>query len=616
MLRSRFLWKLYAVYAVVILLSSFFVGSTVTKRVESETVREVDQRLSSIAVTLREGTRRQIVEAANPSTGAATAAAGLQSEITHIGSLLDVRLTVVRVDGLVLADSEHLPERMENHAGRPEIIQAYAEGSGSATRFSKTLGQTLRYFAVPLVVDDESVAVVRSSLPLTDLEGRLDQLQSAVFFGALLATLAALFLGFLHARRVTRPILSMVKAAEEIAAGDYEQRVHSSSRDELGILARAFNTMSRELRGSIAALNTDRNKLTAILASMEEGVVAVDRDERVVHINGVAGSLLKVEPDQVLGRPIWEVARLREVSEVLDAVLESSQHQHTAVHFPGSPERVLELRGTPLWAQSGIAGAVLILQDVSLLRHLETMRQDFVANVSHELKTPLTAIRGMIETLLDDPEISPEMRDRFLGRVLLQAQRMGTLVNDLLSLAHLESAEAFSDPQPVDLVDSILQTIQALQPVSEAKQVRIETDFPQETVWSMGDEDFFDQAMANLLNNAIKFSPQGERVEVRLKVEGDVALIEVEDYGIGIEAEHRERLFERFYRVDKARSRELGGTGLGLAIVKHIALSMQGEVSVESTPGSGSTFRLKLPIHSESGLEDQESLMSGEEHDN
>ncbi len=607
MLRSRFLWKLYAVYAVVILLSSFFVGSTVTRRVESETVREVDQRLSSIAVTLREAARHRIVEASAPS---AESAAELQAEITHIGDQLGVRLTIVRLDGLVIADSEQLPERMENHADRPEIIQAYVEGRGSATRFSKTLGRTLRYLAVPLVEDGAPVAMVRSSLPLTDLEGRLDQLQHAVFVGALLATLAALFLGFLHARRVTRPILSMVKAAEEIAAGDYEQRVHSSSRDELGILARAFNTMSRELRGSIAALSTDRNKLTAILSSMEEGVVAVDRDERVVHINEVAGDLLKVEPDQVVGRPIWEVAKLREVSEVLSAVLESSENQNTVVHFPGSPERVLELRGTPLWAGTGLAGAVLILQDVSRLRHLETMRQDFVANVSHELKTPLTAIRGMIETLLDDPDIDSARRDRFLQRVLLQAQRMGTLVNDLLSLAHLESAEAFSDPQPVDLATSIEQTILALQPVSEAKQVRIETDLPVESVWSMGDEDFFDQAIANLLNNAIKFSPRGKRVEVRLRVEGEEAWIEVEDHGIGIEAEHRDRLFERFYRVDKARSRELGGTGLGLAIVKHIALSMQGEVSVESTPGSGSTFRLKLPIQPESGLEGQEPLQN------
>ncbi len=599
MLRSRFLWKLYAVYAVVILLSSLFVGGMVKKRVESETLDEVDRRLSSIALTLREGARQQIIDtAADPGMGAQPAT-HLQNDISRIGELLKVRLTVVRVDGLVLADSKESPERMENHAKRPEIMQALAEGSGSATRFSKTLGRALRYLAVPLAVDGKPLAVVRSSLPLTDLEDRLGRLQRAVFLGALLATLAALFLGFLHARRVTRPILSMVKAAEEIAAGDYEQRVHSPSRDELGTLARAFNTMSRELRGSVAALDTDRKKLTAILSSMEEGVVAVDRDERVVHINDVAADLLKVRSNQVLGRPIWEIARLREVSEVLGAVLKSSQTQNQVVCFPGSPERVLELRGTPLWAESGISGAVLILQDVSLLRHLETMRQDFVANVSHELKTPITAIRGMIETLLDDPEIDPRRRDRFLGRVLLQAQRMGTLVTDLLSLAHIESAEPFSDPVPVDLAESIRQTIQALQPVSEAKKVRIQADLPAETVWSLGDEELFDQAVANLLNNAIKFSPEGERVEVRLKIDGEDALIEVEDFGIGIEAEHRERLFERFYRVDKARSRELGGTGLGLAIVKHIALSMQGEVSVDSTPGSGSTFRLRLPISPE-----------------
>ena len=595
MLRSRFLWKLYAGYALVILLSSLFVGGLVARRVESETLEETDRRLRSIAFLVREVVRDHV----GPDGSDIGAFPVLQDRIREMGSEVDVRLTVVRRDGVVVADSDTDPTRMENHADRPEILEAYSYGTGRATRFSKTLGKKQRYFAIPSGHGRRSM-VVRSSLPLTVLEERLGDLRRTVFLGALLATMAALFLGFLYARRVTRPILSMAQAATEIAAGAYDQRVHSPGRDELATLARAFNTMSRELRGSISALNADRNKLKAILSSMEEGVVAVDRDERVVHLNGVAAQLLKVSEEHALSRPVWELARLREVSEILGEVLESSENVSRVVRLTGPPERVLDLRATPLLGENGPVGAVLILEDVTRLRHLETMRRDFVGNVSHELKTPVTAIRGMIETLLDDPEIDPALHQRFLQRVLLQTERMGNLVTDLLSLARLESADALSDSAPLDLVDSVKHTIRALQPMSEARSVSIRAELPDEPLYSIGDEEFLGQAISNLLNNAIKFSPEGGRVVVRLRQEGSRASLEVQDFGIGIDARHQERLFERFYRVDKARSRELGGTGLGLAIVKHIALSMDGEVSVESTPGKGSTFRMHLPLTSAS----------------
>lgn len=589
MLRSRFLWKLYAGYALVILLCSAFVGGLVAKRVESETLTETDGRLRTVALVILDLVRQEGLD------GPGLQSHGLQAHMQRLGQKIGIRITIVRADGLVLADSEKDPRLMENHADRPEILAAYADGEGTSTRFSKTLGRVLRYFAVPLNVDAEPTAVVRTSLPLTDLESRLGDLRRAVFLGALLAALTALFVGFLYARRVTRPILSMAHAAEDIAGGDYEQRVDSPGRDELGTLARAFNTMTRELRGSISAMEADRTKLGAILSSMVEGVVAVDRDERIVHINQVAAQLLTVTSENVLSRPIWEIARLHEASELLGEVLSEAKNAQRVLRMPGSPERVVELRASPLMSEGRLSGAVLILEDVTQLRHLETMRQDFIGNVSHELKTPVTVIRGMIETMIDDPEMPGEIRDRFLAKALIQTERMGGLVTDLLSLAHIESAESLADRVPLDVRVGISRSVRDLQPLAEGRGVTIHHELPDAPVYTLGDEEFLVQAVTNLLNNAIKYSPRGSAVEVRLDVEEQRAAISVRDQGPGIEARHQERLFERFYRVDKARSRELGGTGLGLAIVKHISLSMGGEVSVDSTPGQGSVFRIRLP---------------------
>ena len=584
MLRSRFLWKLYAGYALVILLSSAFVGGLVAKRVEVETLDETDDRLRTVALVVRDLVLLRGLEAAD-----------VQTQIHRLGEDIDIRVTVVRLDGVVVADSEKDPAHMENHAGRPEIQAAYRDGEGRSTRFSKTLGRVLRYLATPLHVDGEQIGVIRTALPLTALESRLVDVRRAVFLGAVLATVAALFVGFLYARRVTRPILSMALAAEEIAGGDYEQRVDSPGRDELGTLARAFNTMTRELRGSISAMEADRNKLTAILSSMVEGVVAVDRDERIVHINEVAAQLLKVTSDHVLARPIWEIARLHEASELLGEVLHDAKSAQRVLRMPGSPERVVELRASPLMSDGRLSGALLVLEDVTQLRHLETMRRDFVGNVSHELKTPVTVIRGMVETMIDDPDMPAETRDRFLAKVLTQAERMGDLVTDLLSLAHIEAAKSLADRTPLDLRTGTLRAVCVHQPLADGRGVTIRQILPPEPVFTLGDEELLVQAVGNLLSNAIKYSPDGGSVEVRLTVEDSRAVIAVEDRGPGIEARHQERLFERFYRVDKARSRELGGTGLGLAIVKHIALSMGGAVSVESTPGKGSTFRIHLP---------------------
>ena len=585
MLRSRFLWKLYAGYAVLILSTSALIGGLVAQQVQEETMTDTDLRLIAVAVLVRDIVHEHDKHGELSS---------LEPRLIQLDERIATRLSIVSADGQLLADSRR-GTTSESLADRPEIRLAYEEGVGTSTRWSNVADRTMRYLALPVERGGAPFAVVRASLPLTALQERLVSVRRVVLFGASVATAVALIVGLLWARRVTLPLKQMAEAAERIAGGAYDQRVESPSRDELGKLAKAFNRMSQELRETVAELANDRKKLTAILSSMDEGLVAVDRDERIMHMNQVAGHLLGLDPEAVTGAPIWEATRLRDISEILAETLEEGESTERAVRLPGVRDRVLELRAAPLVTDAGITGAVLVVEDTTQLRHLETMRQDFVANVSHELKTPVTAIRGMVETMLDDPDIEPVRRERFLHRVVSQVERMGNLVTDLLSLARLESDSSMLDIHSLDLREPVRASVRSLQPVSESREVRLEPQLPADPVMVMGDEEALQQAISNLLDNALKFSPKGGAVKVRIELSEHLAAVEVEDHGVGIEAHHRERLFERFYRVDKARSRALGGTGLGLAIVKHISRALGGNVSVDSTPGRGSTFRIHLP---------------------
>lgn len=587
MFRSRFLWKLYVGYALLILLTTSIVGGLVALQIARRTLAETDRRLEAEAVLLRDiaahtvGTPQQ---------------AALQSRVKALGEKIGTRLTVIGIDGNVLADSDEIPGLMNNHGDRPEVLLAHSSAIGTATRYSQTLGQRMRYLALPIDSGGDTIGWVRTSLPLTSITSRLAELRNAVLVGAAVAAVVALGLGFLFARRVTRPVLSMAVAAESIAAGDYEKQVEIGSNDELGALARAFNVMSRHLRTSILTINADRRKLTAILSSMVEGVVAADRDERVVHMNAASGRMLGVEPSHALSQPIWSTIRVREVSEAISEALQREKVVHRVVRLPGSPDRILDLHASPLDSGNGVmAGVVLVLDDITQLRRLETMRRDFLGNVSHELKTPVTAIRALVETVLDDPQMPSDMRRRFLRKVRTQAERLSSLVSDLLSLSRFESESEALDIEPIDVREPVEASIRALSVPAAAAGVEIQGDLPAQPVTVVGDPEALQQAVTNLIDNAVKYA-QADTIAVRVAATGDDAFIEVEDDGLGIEPRHHERIFERFYRVDKARSRELGGTGLGLAIVKHITLAHSGSVCLDSQTGEGSTFQLRLPL--------------------
>jgi two-component system phosphate regulon sensor histidine kinase PhoR len=373
--------------------------------------------------------------------------------------------------------------------------------------------------------------------------------------------------------------------------------------DEIGDLANAINGMTGQLRTQIDTITADRNMTLAILASMVEGVVAIDRDEYVVHVNSAAEAILGIDAATARGRRIWEVTRIVEVSEALADAMNENRVRVSEVRIPKpQKDQVIQLIGAPLRnAKDTLMGAIVVLHDMSELRQLEAVRRDFVANISHELKTPLAAIRGLVETLIDDGNMDRATHDRFVEKIHDQSMRLSSIVSDLLTLSRLESDQGHAQYEALDFREAVVESYRAQVHVAETKRVEIRANVWDEPVIIEGDGEALRELVDNLVNNAIKYTPEGGHVDIGLSVEGPNAILSVKDTGIGIAPEDQGRVFERFYRVDKARSRQLGGTGLGLSIVKHVALAHGGAVSLKSAPGKGSTFRVQIPLRREHG---------------
>ena len=589
MIRSHIFWKLYVVYVVLILISGVLVGVLVAQRTEQESLDDIRSSLEAQAVLLREMGEPSLRGWADSS---------LQERVQAVGRETHTRLTVIRTDGVVIADSDENPAGMDNHGNRPEILAARSGGRGAATRFSDTIGAEMMYLALSVEAEGQVVGYVRTSLPLSRIGQRLGRLRAAVAAGVGVSVLVALMLGFLVARGFTRPLGSMARAADAIASGDYEQRLPAARRDEIGELARALNRMAASCKNRMDTIVADRGKLLTILEGMVEGVVAVDRDEHVVHMNTAAGRILGVSPEASHDRPIWEVTRITEVSTILAETLRGRTDVEGDIRrVAQSRNQFVRMHASPLHNGEGdLVGAVVALHDVSELHRLETVRRDFVANASHELKTPITAIQALVDTLIDDDRMAREGRERFLVKIRNQSARLSLLVSDLLTLSRLESERDAVEHFSVNLCDVVLGSVQAVQPAAEERGVNVSIEVPESAIDLVADEEALGQIVANLLDNALKYTAKGGQVWVRVRTEDGCAVIEVEDTGIGIQPRDLGRIFERFYRADKARSRELGGTGLGLSIVKHVALAHGGRVSVDSVPGTGSTFRVHLPL--------------------
>jgi two-component system phosphate regulon sensor histidine kinase PhoR len=519
--------------------------------------------------------------------------ANLESWAVQLGADSGVRITLIRRDGVVLADSSVEPERvreMQNHRGRPEVRAAFASGRGMNVRRSATTGNTYVYVARTLS-GPGGVTILRLAEPLEQLDALRARLAAAMGLAMLAAGIAILFTSLWLDRRLFEPVSRLIGGAQDLARGRIS-RVAVPDEEELAALALALNRLAATSEQRLEAISRERDNLQEILASMSEGVLVVDRDGRAQMINPAFYQLFDLVGD-FSGRPVLEIIRHPGFARLIEDTLRKRHPQSSQIVLPSPERRTLLLASAVL--SGGERGAVVAARDTTELTRVADMRRDFVANVSHELKTPLAAIRGYAETLRDGALDEPPTARRFTDRILSQCRRLQELLDDLLILSRLEGMDVALDREPVDLEAVARRAVELLAPTAREKRVEIEIR-EEEVPAVQGDAGNLERLLLNLLDNAIKYNRPDGKITVRLGRYGGEALLEVSDTGIGIPAESIPRIFERFYRVDKGRAREEGGTGLGLAIVKHIAQAHGGQVDVESRMGRGSTFRVRLPL--------------------
>lgn len=585
--KKSLLWHLFFSYLIIILLSLVAVTWYSTASIKKFLLRQVELDLEQRALLFRP----MLLGHLSPLDERAIDE--LCKEVSQTGS---TRITVILPWGKVVGDSDHDPAQMDNHFDRPEIAAALEGSRGVATRVSPTLGKEMMYVALALKKDQRTVGVLRTSIPVDDIDNTLDAIQKRIAFAGLIIAALAAVLSLFLSHRIRRPIDDIEKGAESFVRGDFDVHLPSSGVAEIAGLSETMKHMAGELREQIRTITEQRNELEAVLTSMVEGVFGVDQEERLLGMNPSAARILDCNPASAQGRTIQEVIRLSELQRFVVRALSSEEPVEKDLVLYGEAERIVRAHGAPLRdAEGKRVGVLIVLNDVTRLAKLENIRKDFVANVSHEIKTPITAIKGFVETLQEGQNQDPDDVRRFLGIIHRHVDRLEAIVEDLLALSRIEKeAETEEIILEEHLVRVILaRSIQSCENKAEAKKIRFELAC-KEDVKGRINPALLEQAVVNLIDNAINYSEEGKSVTVRAEERDEEILIQVEDHGSGIERKHLDRIFERFYRVDKSRSRKLGGTGLGLSIVKHIMEAHGGRVSVESQPGRGSTFTLHL----------------------
>lgn len=584
--RRRLVWQLYPSYLLLIAVVLVSVGWILPKTLRDfhyqRTAKDLYARAELVAHTFKGAFTRQ-----DPTK--------LEAQIRRLGSQSATRLTLIRDDGMVLADSQDQAARMDNHGQRPEVLQALTGQTGEAIRFSHTIGQIMMYVAIPVHNEQQVVGCVRAALPVSDIEATLSTVYRQLFWLGLGLALLLAPVCWWFSRRLSRPLEIMTAGAQRFSRGELEQPLEVSGSEETQHLAETLNRMAVDLLERIEREVEQRNEIEGLLGCMIEGIIAIDNDDQVIRINPAAADLLGVRlqrKKRTLQEMIRQAELLRFVQRALD-VQDTVEEELTILQ--NQEKRHLHLLATPLIGSNNQRiGILVVLHDLTRLRQLEAVRRDFVANVSHELKTPITAIRGSVETLLEG---STGTEKRFLDIIFKQSERLSALVEDLLDLSRIEQRdhEEGRDRRYQQVLPILQTSLAACENLLQEQQIDLHLNCAPELKASL-DAHLLEQAVINLLTNAIKYSDIGGQIKLEATTADNHLRIAVHDSGCGIEKEHLPRLFERFYRVDRARSRQLGGTGLGLAIVKHVMQAHGGEVQVESQPERGSTFTLLLPV--------------------
>jgi two-component system, OmpR family, phosphate regulon sensor histidine kinase PhoR len=592
LVRSHIALKLTLTLVGFVAVTMLVAGFYLARALETFAAESLEARLASGGRLLVDEARGLLASGADADT--------LRAFVVRAAGPTESRITLIDLQGRVVADSEVAPSelsRLENHARRREVRAALAGQQGHDLRRSATLGAPLLYVALPVGEPGRRAGVLRLALPLSAVTSSYAAVHRVMLIGGGIAVLVAFGIGVFVARRVTEPVVEMQRIARRMSDGDFAVAAPVRSVDEIGALGRALNVMAGRLRAKIRDLEQEQAKATAILDGMVEGVVAVDGHDAILLMNESARAIFQLDRGRGEHKPFLEVLRNADLHAILRESRAAGEDEpvRRELRLSTPVERFLRVSAVPLRLDRDEVGVVMVLHDVTELRRLEQVRTEFVANVSHELRTPLTAIQGYLETLLGGALEEPQNARPFLDVVFRHTERLGRLLADLTDLSNIELGKTVLRRQPTIVAEVVDSTLAIIAPRAQAGGVALSRDLPPDLPRVLADHDRLAQILINLADNAVKYTPRGGRVTLTGRARGATVEVAVSDTGIGIPPGDLPRITERFYRVDRARSRELGGTGLGLAIVKHLVLAHGGELAIESEPGTGTTVRFTLP---------------------
>ncbi len=589
----RFFWQVYSIYGVLITLGGWFFGVLLFERFTQDAFNNFQQSTAEQATSYSRILNRM------DETSILSALERLQSPQT--------RVDLISADGRRFLNPGFNGARTESDPLTlyPELTDFISSGAESTyTNFELDLARsnfpsvTRRFFSST----NDTQYLLRISRDPQVLLSQSDAIFESVLMLGLIAALLAMVMGHLLYRRINRQFQVLTKVAVAYSEGDFSARAPKGMDVESNLLGEALNKLADEIQDQVSEIHLEHNRLRVILGGMRDGLIAIDDLGKIVLINSVMSRILGFEIREARGRYLSDVVKDSEIIDLLLNTLKLQRPLEAEIDLGlGQSEKFLKAYTSPLidYGQD-VSGALIVLHDLTQTRMLENMRRDFVANVSHELKTPITAIRGIAETLVDDPQMEHELRQKFMTKITDQSHRLSNLVSDLLALARLDEREK-TPKTLINLGTLIEERITSLSKVTAPeKMARLIFDKPEESIHVYGEEEELRQAIGNLIDNGLKYTPRHGSVRTVLSSSSNQATIRIEDNGIGIPEEYLDRIFERFFRVDKARSREIGGTGLGLAIVKNICLKHDGNVEVESKDGKGTTFTITLPLHTDS----------------
>lgn len=515
----------------------------------------------------------------------------------EVGKIANTRVTVILPSGIVVGDSYGDIKVMENHMKRPEIIEAFKKNKGISIRYSATLDKNMMYIALPVLHDTSVIAVVRTSVSISSLDNEIKTIRNGILVAFLITIFIAALTSLYVSRRISLPVEEMKKGTLEFAKGNLEARITAPDSEELSELAVTMNQMAQNLDEKIMAFRNRSMELEAVHTSMQEGVIAIDKNERIITVNDAAARIFGFSAIKLKARYILEIARHFELQKFIQNALATNEPIENDITISGEEDLILNIHSTALYEVGGRRmGTLIIFHDITRMRRLEQMHKDFAANVSHELKTPLTAIKGFVETLQQMLSINDTTESQsFLNIIEKNVNRMIDLINDLLALSKLERLQGTNIEFENHNIAALIQSaVCSCTSIIEAKEMSVSIDCTDDLT-ALLDPILMEQAIINIVDNAVKYSSQGTSIQITTKKQGQMIDIMIQDNGNGIRKEHLSKIFNRFYRVDKARSRNEGGTGLGLAIVKHILQYHNGKIDVSSTKGEGSCFTISIP---------------------